>query len=127
MITKGNFSWKARARSFRYALRGLQTLICTEHNTWIHTGAALLALLLCWLLDCRPGEWIAVILCIGAVIMAEAFNTAIEALCDHVSPEINPLIGKAKDVAAAGVLIMAAAALAVGCIIFIPKILSLWF
>lgn len=45
----------------------------------------------------------------GTVVMAELFNTAIEALCDHVSPGHDPRIGTVKDVAAAaaGVSILA--------------------
>lgn len=54
--------------------------------------------------------------------MAEAFNTAVEALADKVSPGYDPLIGRAKDLAAGAVLIFVLAAVAVGLIIFIPKI-----
>ena len=54
--------------------------------------------------------------------MAEAFNTAIEKLCDKVSPERDPLIKTTKDVAAGAVLLFVLGAVAVGLIIFIPKI-----
>ena len=36
-------------------------------------------------------EWIVIILCIGVVIAAELFNTAIEKLVDLVSPERHPI------------------------------------
>lgn len=72
-----------------------------------------------------PTEWGLVSLCIGGVLMAEAFNTAIEALADKVSPQKDPLIAKAKDVAAGAVLIFVFAAVAVGLIVFIPKICAL--
>lgn len=67
-------------------------------------------------------EWCAVALCIGAVLMAEAFNTAVELLADKVSPQHDPLIGKAKDVAAGAVLLIVFAAVAVGLIVFIPYV-----
>lgn len=54
--------------------------------------------------------------------MAEGFNTALEKLCDKVSPEYSPLIGTAKDVAAASVLLFVLASVTVGLIIFLPKI-----
>jgi diacylglycerol kinase (ATP) len=53
---------------------------------------------------------------------AEAFNSAIEKLCDKVEAEQDPVIGKVKDMAAAGVLFMALAAAIVGCMVFLPKI-----
>ena len=49
--------------------------------------------------------------------MGEALNTALEFLADEVSLEIRPRIGKAKDVAAAGVLIAALASVAVAIVI----------
>lgn len=58
------------------------------------------------------------------VFASEALNTALEYLTDLVSPDYHPLAGKAKDAAAAAVLVVAAAAFAVGLIIFLPKILD---
>ncbi|MDE7381228.1 MAG: diacylglycerol kinase family protein [Muribaculaceae bacterium] len=120
------FSWRARGRSFIYAWKGIKTLIISEHNARIHSVAALLAIICGFIFSIAPGEWIAVILCIGIVFMAEAMNSAIEALADHASSDYHPLLGKAKDIAAAGVLFTAIAAAIVGCIIFLPRIISLF-
>ena len=76
-----------------------------------------------FILNISPTEWCIVALCCGGVLMAEAMNSAVEALADIVSPDFHPLIKKAKDVGAAGVLMMAIAAASAGLIIFIPKIL----
>ena len=65
-------------------------------------------------------EWIMVVMCIGTVISAELFNTAIEKLVDLVSPERHPVAGRVKDIAAGAVLICAVAAAIIGLIIFIP-------
>ena len=59
---------------------------------------------------------------IGSVLAAEAINTAIEKLADFISPSHQVLIGKAKDLAAA-VLILYTCAFIIGGIIFIPKII----
>lgn len=67
-------------------------------------------------------EWAAVVIVIGAVLSAEAVNSAIESLADLVSPEYNETIKKTKDLAAGAVLIMAIAAAIVGIIIFLPKL-----
>lgn len=119
------FSWRARGRSFIYAWSGVRMLLAGEHNARLHLAAAVMAIILGILFGISPGEWVAIVLCIGAVFMAEAFNSAIEALCDLVSPGPHPLIKRAKDMAAGAVLIMAAAAFVVGCIIFIPYLLLL--
>ena len=65
-------------------------------------------------------EWIMVVMCIGTVIAAELFNTAIEKLVDLVSPVRHPVAGRVKDIAAGAVLICAVAAAIIGLIIFIP-------
>lgn len=94
----------------------------SEHNAWIHSIAAVAVVAAGILFRITASEWLAVILCIGGVFSMEAVNTAIEAVCDHVSPEYSPLIKRAKDVAATAVLIMSVTAVAVACIIFIPRI-----
>ena len=62
---------------------------------------------------------------VGSVLAAEAFNTAIETLADAVAPERNPAIGKTKDLAAGGVLLVSLAAAAVGLIVFVPRFVQL--
>lgn len=124
-MNSGKFSWRKRARGFRYAWSGVRMLVGSEHNARIHCAAAAVAVALGLSLGLDEGEWIAVTLCIGGVLMAEGFNSAVEAVCDLVSPAPHPLVKRAKDIAAGAVLIMAAAALVCGCIIFIPKLIAL--
>lgn len=124
-MNTGSFSWRKRARGFVYAWRGIKSLVLTEHNVRIHLAAALCALLAGWLLRISPMEWVAVIICIGGVLMAEGFNSAIEAVCDLVTTQKHPLVARAKDIAAGAVLLMACAAALVGAVIFIPKIIAL--
>ncbi len=54
--------------------------------------------------------------------MAEGFNTAIEKLCDKVSPQRDPLIEIAKDIAAGAVLLFVFSAVIIGLIVFLPHI-----
>ena len=51
-------------------------------------------------------------------------NTAIEFVVDLVSSQYHDLAGKAKDVAAAAVLLTAFGAIVVGFLIFFPKIVA---
>jgi diacylglycerol kinase len=72
-------------------------------------------------------SWLALTLSMGLVIGAELLNTAIEHVVDLTSGgEYHPAARKAKDTAAAAVLITAFAALAVGLIVFLPR-LSAYF
>ncbi len=119
------FSIRKRAKSFGYAFEGIRTLLRDEHNSRIHLAAMIVAIALGFLLDISATEWCIVALCCGGVLMAEAMNSAVEAIADLVSPEFHPLVKKAKDVGAAGVLMMAMAAAAAGIIIYGGKILSL--
>lgn len=116
------FSWRKRALSFRYALKGMGRLFADEHNSRIHIFFALLAVALGLWLGIERWEWVAVVMCIGAVLAAEAFNSAVEALADRFGAERHPLLGKAKDVAAAGVLFLALASVVVGVIVFWGKL-----
>ena len=52
-------------------------------------------------------------------------NAAIETVVDMFTREKNELAGKAKDISAGAVLILAIASAIVGGIIFIPKIIEL--
>lgn len=107
----------ARIRSLDYAFRGIATLVLTQAHARIHLLAAVVVLAGGLYLRLRRWEWVAIVLCIAMVWMAEAMNTALEFLADEVSLEKRDRIGKAKDVAAGGVLITAVASIVVAALI----------
>ncbi len=113
---------KKRIKSFQYAFQGIADVFRSEPNAWIHAVVACCVLAAGWYFGLSKTEWCLVILCIALVFAAEAFNTALEHLTDLVSPEHHPLAGKAKDAAAAGVLLTAIGAAIVGLLVFLPKI-----
>lgn len=115
-------SIRRRANSFRFAFQGLADLFRTQANARIHLVAAAGTLAAGLYLGLSRLEWVAVSLCIALVLSLEAINTALEYLTDLVAPEYHPLAGKAKDAAAAGVLLAAMGAAAVGALIFLPKL-----
>lgn len=116
---------KQRANAFRYAWQGIFYLFRHETHARIHLVAAVLVVITGFLVHISQWEWCAVLICIGGVFMAEAFNTSIEKLADKVSRQHDPLIGIAKDVAAGAVLLFVIASVAVGLIIFVPKFILL--
>ena len=58
-------------------------------------------------------------ICFGLTMGAELLNTAIERLCDKQASGYDGMVRNAKDIAAAGVFVCAAACVAVGACIFI--------
>ena len=101
-------------RGFGFAAKGIASCILGERNMRVHLCAAFYVLMLMPFYDFTRGEKLAVFIVIGMVTGAEAFNTALEAVVDLVSPEHNALAGLAKDAAAGAVLLAAIAAAAVG-------------
>jgi len=112
-------------RGFGYALNGIWQAAATQLNFRVHLVAALMAVYAGYALHISTNEWLWIILCIAMVLVAELFNTALEFLTDLVSPEYNKKAGLVKDMAAGAVLITAICALAIGLIIFVPKLLLL--
>ncbi|MEZ4936541.1 MAG: diacylglycerol kinase family protein [Crocinitomicaceae bacterium] len=116
------FSLKKRFQSFPYAMNGVRLLIQNTHNAWVHLFAAVLAIILGFVLEISWGEWMLIIMVIGLVLALEAVNSALEILCDFVSPEKHDQIKKIKDLSAGAVLIAALTSFIVGLMIFLPKI-----
>jgi len=90
----------------------------------VHTLAAIVALLLGWFFHVSPWEWCFLIVVIALVLAAEMVNTAMERLSDVAEPNQNETIRVVKDVSAGMVLVCAMGALAVGIVIFLPKLID---
>lgn len=97
-------------------------MLRSEHNAWIHAAATVGVIGAGLALGIGAGEWLAVVLAIALVWVAEAVNTALEALGDAVSQRPHPLVGQAKDVAAGAVLLAAIAAVVVALLVFVPRL-----
>lgn len=116
---------KARLQSFGYAFRGIAQLLRTEVNARIHVLAAVAVVVVGLSIGIDRFEWLAIVLAVTAVWCAEAFNTAIESVCDAVSQDHHPKIERAKDIAAGAVLLAAIGSVGVGIIVFGPPLLAL--
>lgn len=118
------FSVVKRAKSFTHACRGIKVFIFSTHNSWIHLTLTVLAVILGIFFCITATEWMILIITIGFVFCAEAFNTAIEFDIDLTSPEYHPYARDTKDVAAGAVLISSITSIVIGLIIFLPKIIT---
>lgn len=112
----------ARLRSFRYAFAGLRLLLREEHNARIHATITVLVVVAGIVLRVSPVEWGVLVICIGMVLAAEAFNSAIERIADYLTTERDERIRDIKDLAAGAVLLCAIAAAVAGLIVFVPHI-----
>ena len=121
-MTPNEFSLRARLKSFVYALRGIQTMLVSQHNAWLHAAATAIVVGSGVGFGIGRVEWLMLIVAVVSVWTAEALNTAFEFLCDVAAPEFHPLVEKAKDVAAGAVLVCAIGAAAIGAIVFAPYV-----
>src|SRR5664279_4543005 len=116
-MNPNKFSLKYRLQSFRFALNGLRFLLKYEHNSRIHSIAAIAVIVLGLLMKINPTEWSLLIIVIGMVFITELLNSSLESFADSLKPGWNDMIGKAKDYSAAAVLIAAIISLLAGVII----------
>jgi len=114
-----------RLKSVAYALQGVAQLVRTQPNARVHLLATVLVCAAGFYFGLGRMEWLWLIVAIVLVWSAEAFNTALEQLADAVHPEQHPGIGRAKDVAAAAVLIAAIGAAIIGVLVFLPHVAAL--
>ncbi len=117
-------AWRRTLRSFRFASAGVWLLIRSEPNARVQLALGVLAVVLGLWLGLAPLEWAVLVLVIGLVLATEALNTALEEAIDLFTRARHPQAGAAKDLAAAGVLLASVSALAVGAILFVPKLLQ---
>jgi undecaprenol kinase len=115
----------SRIKAVRIALDGLKQVFVSEPNARIHALITLVVFMAGWLFKISRLEWIALVLTVGLVWVAEIFNTAVEQLVDLASPEIHPAAKAVKDISAGAVLTSAVTAVVVGILVFGPR-LWLW-
>jgi diacylglycerol kinase (ATP) len=122
----GSTSWLIRRlAAFKDAGHGIHYLVKNEPPIWVHLTDGVLTVSLAIFFHVTLIEWAIIALTLGACWTAEAFNTAIEKLCDALHPDHNPQIGRVKDICAGAVLIIVIANLVVTGIIFFPKLYAM--
>ena len=113
---------KKHLAGYSYSFRGIWLAFRYENNMIFHLAAAVVVILVNFKLHITMTEWLITLMLIGLVWMAEIFNTSIEKLADHVSPDYHPLIGQVKDLASGAVLIICLTAVVCGLIIYLPYV-----
>jgi len=112
-----------RFKSVGFAFKGALKLISTEHSVMVQTSIAIIMIVAGFYFHISHEEWMIQTLAIGLVLAVEGLNTAVEKIADFIHPEYHDRIGFIKDIAAGAVLFAAFTAIAIGCMIYIPKFL----
>lgn len=120
---KDNSFFTGRLKSIGYAIKGAWRLLSTEHSVMVQASIGIIMTFAGFWFEISRTEWMLQILAIGLVLAVEGLNTAIEKIADFIHPEFNPKIGFIKDISAGAVLFAALAAIAVGALIYLPRIL----
>ena len=97
-----------------FALDGLKTVWSNEVSFRTQVIFAMVAAMVTATL--RPGwQWAALLVLAATLVLAlELVNSALEYLIDHVHPDMAPAIKRAKDAAAAAVLVASFGAAVIG-------------
>ncbi|AFZ46095.1 diacylglycerol kinase [Cyanobacterium stanieri PCC 7202] len=114
--------------SFRFAWAGVIYTFKTQRNFRIHTGIALVAILLGLWFNVTMTQMAILAITCALVMILELLNTAIESVVDlTVGKQYHEQAKKAKDCAAGAVLVSAIASVLVACFILFPYGLNLIF
>ena len=119
--------WRDRIASFGYAVKGIKVLLTTQPHARFHLLATVVVLAAGLYLSLSIHSWCLLIIAIGAVWAAEAFNSSIEFLVDLVHPDWHEDAGRVKDLAAGAVLLISLASAVIGILIFGYRLYNLGY
>lgn len=109
-------------KGFGYAAKGIAYCVRTQRNFRFHMGAAVGVAFASCICRITAAEMLAVIFAVAGVLSLEALNTALESSVDLSSKgKRSELAGRAKDCAAASVLLFSIGAACTGLFIFLRK------
>lgn len=111
--------------SFMYAWAGLLYVYKSQRNMPVHCFLASVAGAMCIVLGVGRVEVLMITLAVAGVLSAEVVNTVTESFIDLVRPDYNEAARIAKDVAAAGVLLMAVFSVVMAVVAFVPALVRL--
>ncbi|MGX7666270.1 diacylglycerol kinase [Flavobacterium pedocola] len=122
-LNKDNTFFTGRLKSIGFAVRGAVKLITTEHSVMVQSSLAVLMTVAGFYFNITATEWMFQILVFGLVLSIEGLNTAVEKIADFIHPDYHERIGFIKDIAAGAVFFAALSAIAIGAIIYLPRII----
>ena len=107
---------------FREAFHGIGLVFRYESSFRVHVFVAVVVVVLATVLKCDAVEWAVLVLCIGVVLGAEAFNASIETLFHALDESTKARMTGSLDRAAGAVLLVCLASAVVGLVIFVRRV-----
>jgi|GEM_PF-195814 diacylglycerol kinase len=113
------------SESSRHAWSGIVLAFRTEKNLKIQIIVYVLALIGTFLLQVTFAEMAIIILTATLIVSLEMVNTAVEYFSNIVEPQYNDAVRIIKDITAGAVMFASGAAVMIGLLIFLPRIILL--
>jgi len=107
-------TWRCK---FGDAFRGVARVARSESSFHVHLAALFAVVVVGLSLGVSRLEWCVLALCVTGVLVAEAFNTAIEQLAKAIDRRDNVHLRDALDIAAGAVALASGGALTVGVLV----------
>ncbi len=107
---------------FGEAFRGLKRGIRGQSSFFVHFFFAALVVAGAIVLECSSAQWGLLLICIGLVLTAELFNSAVEILVRGLDEASRERVWPCLDIAAGAVLLASITAAIVGCLVFLRQL-----
>lgn len=111
-------------KSFKYAFKGLFSLIRKEQNFRLHVLAAIAVIFMGIYFEIKLWQWALIVLAIAGIFILEMLNTILERMIDMFQPRIHHYVEEIKDIMSAVVLVASLASIGIALIIFLPYFLE---
>jgi diacylglycerol kinase len=122
VISRSRRKWRAK---FGDAFRGVKLGVRGHSSFFVHFFFSALTIAAGLVLGCNLVEWCLLVACIGAVLTAELFNSAIETLVRVLDEPTRQRAKPSLDIAAGAVLLASGTALLVGGTVLLTRFVAL--
>lgn len=118
---------KKNGNTFLNAWNGIIWGIQTQPNYKIHIALSILTLIAGIYFEISYIEWLVIVAIMILGFVIETINTSIEQLGDAIDSNYNEAIKHAKDSSAGAMLLFSFGAVIIAALIFLPKIIELFY
>lgn len=118
--------FKRILKSFKFSFDGLKYAYAHEQSLALHVIVMAIIITCGIAFQITPIQWVITLVMGALILVAELFNTSIEAVVDMVTEEYHPLAKVAKDTASAACFVADMVAFGMWLVVFIPKIVALF-
>jgi len=113
-------------KSFKFSFDGLKYAYTHEQSLALHVIVMAIIIACGFGFHITPLQWVITLVMGALILVAELFNTSIEAVVDMVTEEYHPLAKVAKDTASAACFVADLIAAGMWLVVFAPKIIALF-